>query len=252
MFVITGGGSGIGRALSWTLADRGCSVLIIGRREQSLSDTASYSPLIKTLSADISNAKGREDVAEYLQGYRQLNALVNNAGSIEPIEPITQISLQQWQQSMATNVEAPMFLTQRLYPQLQQGRVLNIGSGAAYFPVSGWTAYCVSKAALAMLTKSWQLESHEVAVASVMPGIIDTAMQDRIRQAAAMEDEKRQFFCDLKETGQLLSAETVAAFLCWLLLDVNEKQFVSREWDVYDTSHHSFWLQPPHEVPPLE
>ncbi|KTD28124.1 SDR family oxidoreductase [Legionella israelensis] len=251
MFVITGGGSGIGKELSWALADRGCQVLIIGRRKQLLMDVASYSSLIETLNADLSDPEGRSRVVEYLKDYPHLKGLINNAGRIEPIGAITEISVEEWQQTMATNVDAPMFLTQQLYPQLQQGRVLNIGSGAAYFPVVGWAAYCVSKAALAMLTRSWQLE-RQMAIASVMPGIIDTAMQAVIRHASDMENEKQDFFRELKKKGKLIAPETVAEFLCWLLLDVSEKEFISKEWDVYDTSHHSFWLKPPHQVPPLE
>jgi len=150
------------------------------------------------------------------------------------------------------NIDAPLFLTQLLLNKLSNGRVLNISSGAAHFPVTGWAAYCVSKAALSMLTRCWQLESSQIAFASVMPGIIDTSMQAKIRSAKNMSPEKLDFFKRLKQDNLLLAPATVAAFLCWLLLDIDTSNYVSKEWDIYDTSHHSAWLVPPNIVPALE
>ncbi|MDI9818152.1 MULTISPECIES: SDR family NAD(P)-dependent oxidoreductase [unclassified Legionella] len=252
MFVITGGGSGIGRALAQALARREKHVLIIGRREDALMQTAEFSPLISVLKADIASDEGRNAVAMHLGQVAVIDGLVHNAGTIEPIVPVTQIKEAPWRQALATNLDAPLFLTQRLIDKLRRGRVLHIGSGAAYFPVTGWAAYCVSKAALAMLTRCWQQESKDTAFASVMPGIIDTDMQSLIRQASFMEEEKRRFFIDLKNEKRLLSPETVALFLSWLLVDSHKEQFISQEWDIYDKSHHHYWLASPHRVPEWE
>ena len=49
-----------------------------------------------------------------------------------------------------------------------------------------------------------------------------------------------------------MTPETVAAFLTWLLLDTETSEYVSKEWDIYDTSHHHGWLVPPHSVPKFE
>ncbi|KTD13365.1 SDR family NAD(P)-dependent oxidoreductase [Legionella jamestowniensis] len=251
MFVITGGGSGIGRALAKNLAMQGKKILIVGRREKVLAKTASFSPLISYLAADVATKEGREQIATALQSTASIEGLVHNAGTIEPIAPIAEIDELSWQQTLATNLNAPLFLTQLLLPKLK-GRVLNIGSGAAYFPVTGWAAYCVSKAGLSMLTRCWQLESHGTAFASVMPGIIDTDMQALIRQAQCMDIEKQNFFHILKAEQRLLTTETVALFLSWLLLKVSRDEFVAREWDIYDKSHHQCWLIPPHQVPEWE
>jgi benzil reductase ((S)-benzoin forming) len=67
-----------------------------------------------------------------------------------------------------------------------------------------------------------------------------------------MNSEKNDFFKRLKREHRLLSPETVAAFLCWLLLDTQTKEYVAKEWDIYDASHHSAWLVPPCSVPELE
>ncbi|KTC87616.1 SDR family NAD(P)-dependent oxidoreductase [Legionella drozanskii] len=252
MFLITGGGSGIGRALAHALAARNEEVIIVGRREQALAETASFSPLISYFCADVSNAEGRQQITSYVQKFPAMEGLIHNAGIIEPMDPVASIDEASWQKIIATNLNAPLFLTQALMPQVQQGRVLHIGSGVAYFPVTGWSGYCVSKAALAMLTRCWQLENPHFSVASVMPGIIDTDMQSVIRHAKFMDLEKRDFFQALHQKNKLLSPATVALFLSWLLLDIEKDLYVSKEWDIYDKSHHQSWLIAPHQVPDWE
>lgn len=252
VFVVTGGGRGIGQALAVALSARGQSVCIIGRNEDSLISTASSSALITYICADVSRPSGREKIVDGLSEVSHIHGLIHNAGVITPILPIAEIDELSWSQCMATNVDAPLFLTQLLIDKLAHGRVLNISSGAAHFPVEGWTAYCVSKAAFSMLTQCWQLESKTTAFARVMPGIIDTNMQAQIRKACHMNPDKLDFFKQLKNKNRLLSPATVAEFLCWLLLDIDATYYGSKEWDIYDTSHHAAWLIPPHEVPALE
>ncbi|MFI4917988.1 MAG: SDR family NAD(P)-dependent oxidoreductase [Legionellales bacterium] len=248
MYVITGGGSGIGRALAQALAARGKSVLIVGRREQALQETAAGSSLIQCLSADIATADGLERIKNHLENVPQIHALVNNAGMIKPLTSLKNMQAECWHQIFHTNLDAALFLPQKLYAQLTHARVLNIGSGAAYFPIQGWGAYCVSKAALAMLTRCWQLESDSIAFASVMPGIIDTEMQAVARSGFNMEPGQAHFYQRLKEHKRLISIDTVAAFLTWLLLDIDNDTYVAQEWDIYDTKHHGAWLRPPHQV----
>lgn len=252
MFVVTGGGSGIGRALAHALALRGKSVLIVGRRLSALKETASLSPLIAVCKADIASQEGRQEVLAQLQDIESVDALVHNAGVLEPVSPLASVDEAAWGKTIATNLNAPLFLSQLLLPRLVNGRVLHIGSGVAHFPVTGWGAYCVSKAALYMLTRCWQLESNSTIFASVMPGIIDTDMQALIRQSDFMDKEKLDFFITLKKEGRLLTPETVALFLSWLLLDTSKADYVSGEWDIYDTMHHDFWLTKPHLVPHWE
>lgn len=248
MYVITGGGTGIGRALALELAFRGKSVLIIGRRAQALEDTASNSPLIQCLCADVSSAEGIESIKNFLKNTPAIDGLINNAGILEPLVPLKEMQVHDWQQVLKTNLDAALFLPQQLQAQLAHGRVMNIGSGAAYFPIKGWAAYCVSKAALSMLTRCWQLESESIAFASVMPGIADTHMQVIARDPQQMDPEQVRFYNKLMTHNRLVSVETVALFLAWLLLDVDKTTYVSQEWDIYETSHHKAWLKPPHQV----
>ncbi len=251
MFVITGGGSGIGRALALELAKRDIDVLIIGRNESKLLEVVALHKNIKYLCADVAKQDGRLLIKQYLQDTR-IKALINNAGVIQPIAKLDDISLEEWHNLMATNLDAPLFLTKLLKDNLTGGRVLNIGSGAAHFAVVGWAAYCVSKAALFRLTECLQLEEDDIAFASVKPGIIDTAMQKEIRETSNMTAKKQDFFKKLYSEEKLIKPEVVASFLAWLLLDVNIEQYESQEWDIYDGSHHKYWLKEDQEVPSID
>jgi NAD(P)-dependent dehydrogenase (short-subunit alcohol dehydrogenase family) len=248
MFVITGGGSGLGKALAVSLANRGKSVLIVGRRKALLHETATLSPLIQYLCADVSNEEGRTLLQQHIAHIPQIKALVNNAGTLKPLVPLREMQSIDWHNTLNTNVDAALFLPQLMYDKLVDGRVMNIGSGAAYFAIKGWAAYCVSKAALSMLTKCWQLESDTVSFTSVMPGIIDTDMQTMARKGTNMDEEQTNFYKNLKFSNRLLSCDTVAEFLTWLLLEVDKETYISKEWDIYDTKHHKFWLRAPHKV----
>ncbi len=249
MYIITGGGSGIGRALAHALAARQKNVLIVGRRQNTLEETAHASALISTLVAAVHTSQGRARLIEHVQATPRIHGLIHNAGIITPIAPLTEISEAEWQKSFATHVDAPLFITQKLLDKLTDSRVLMMGTKVAYQAVANWAAYCASKTALAMLTRCFQVENKTTAFAHVLPGIADTAMQQTIRRAYAGQDDN--FFIKLKARNQLISPETVATFLTWLLLDISAAQFSAQEWDIYDKAHHAYWLKAPNSVPVL-
>lgn len=254
MYVVTGGGRGIGKAITCALASRGQSVMVVGRDAETLAKTASFSPKIDMLCADMSDKAGRHKLIDALKEYKAVDGLVHNAGTIEPIIPLSEIDEDDWHRLIALNLNAPLFLTQALLPLMEKGRVLHIGSGAAYFPVYGWGAYCVSKAALSMLTRCWQMETENESIAftSIMPGICLTDMMEQILASDRMQDSQHLFMKNLKDANRMVLPETVAAFVTWLLLDIDRDTYISKEWDLYDTAHHSAWLVPPYVVPPLE
>jgi benzil reductase ((S)-benzoin forming) len=252
MFIITGGSRGIGAALAKNLAHQGHTVLIIGRDKNTLQSVAKNTPNIQICAADLTKASDRNRIIKHLENCDKITCLVQNAGIIDPIAPMQTLSSDAWQQIMDINLNAPFFLTQALYPKLIGSRVLHIGSGAARFPIQGWAPYCVSKAGLAMLTRAWQLECPDIATTSVMPGIVATEMQAQIRAANLQHPDKQQFFQDLYDNNQLITPDTVASFLAWLLLNVDKTRYVSQEWDIYDASHHVEWLKSPHQVPALK
>lgn len=241
--VVTGGGTGLGRALCHALADRGLDVLAVGRREEPLAETRRTNPdRISVLSADVATEAGREAVAATV-GERSLTALVHNAGVLEPVAPLAEVTLGEWRHSQAVNVEAPLFLTQALLPRLGDGRVLHVSSGAAHSAYSGWGAYCTGKAALHMLYQVWSLELAErgIAVGSVRPGVVDTPMQALLRQQRRENFPAIDKFLDLHAAGKLEDPQEVAGFIAWLLLDVGADAFARSEWTFTDPEQQAIW-----------
>ncbi|CAJ1351806.1 unnamed protein product, partial [Effrenium voratum] len=249
--VVTGAGSGIGRALSLALAARGVYVLAVGRRPKALAETCELAKTegqMEALAADVSAAAGRAAVAsrakELCEG-APLSCVVHNAAVVGELGTVEQLSEEGFRQTMAINVEGPLFMTRDLLPLLtsSKGRVLHISSGAAHRPLEGCLEYCTSKAALFMVMRALdeELSPSGVRVGSVMPGVVDTPMQSTLR---AGDFASVDYFKNLgtSSAGEfqgpqappkgLDHPENVAAFLSWLLLEVPPAEFGGREWNI--------------------
>ncbi len=241
--IVTGGGSGLGRAICQELARRGVEVIAVGRRREALDRTCALDPKkISRVSADLATPEGRDEVVKAV-GDEPLAGIVHNAGVLEPIGPLAGVRLEDWRHAQAVNVEAPLFLTQALLPNLQGGRVLHMSSGAAHQGYPGWGSYCTSKAALFMIYRilSQELADRDIAVGSVRPGVVDTDMQALIREQPPERFPMVQRFMDLHATGQLESPAEVAGFTAWLLLDVEPEQFSAEEWSFTEPAHREQW-----------
>ena len=105
-------------------------------------------------------------------------------------------------------------------PHLQEteGVVLNISTGAAVKVVQGWSAYCASKAGLLHLTSVAAVENPKLRFYSLRPGVIDTAMQNEIRNSSGMTEADKSKFQALKQNDQLEPPEVPARSAVWLLL----------------------------------
>ncbi len=242
--VVTGGGTGIGRALAHTLAEQDVDVLIVGRRQAPLEQTrAADSRHIHCLAADVSSEQGRAAIAAALPATARLRYLVHNAGVLTPIGPLSEVKLDQWRQSQAINVEGPLFLTQALLQRLSGGRVLHVSSGAAHHGYRGWGAYCASKAALHMiyLVLREELQAQGIAVGSMRPGVVDTPMQDLIREQTPERFPAVGRFMTLKEQGALVEPAQVAAFMAWLLQRCPAEEFSALEWEFTNAAHRARW-----------
>ncbi len=241
--LITGGGTGIGRALAERFAAKGWRVTIVGRRLELLQEVArDYPDKISIISADVGSIQDRQKIVAEAKG--TLDLLVHNAAVLGPVGPILDQSPEDWKSHMATNVEGPLFLTQALLPNLvENSRVVNISSGAAHQGIPGWGMYCTSKAALFMLGQLLkdELAQRNIWFGSVRPGIVDTPMQAVIR---ALEPEifpMVEQFRHYKATGTLVTSELVAQYLEWLLLEVPGPQLGEQEWDIRDAEWQSAW-----------
>ena len=241
--LITGGGTGIGRALAERFAAKGWQVTIVGRRLELLQEVArDYPDKISIISADVGRNQDRQKIVSEAKG--TLDLLVHNAAVLGPVGPILDQSPEDWKSHMATNVEGPLFLTQALLPNLvENSRVVNISSGAAHQGIPGWGMYCTSKAALFMLGQLLkdELAQRNIWFGSVRPGIVDTPMQAEIRTLEPEDFPMVEQFQQYKATGALVTSELVAQYLEWLLLEVSGPQLGEQEWDIRDAEWQSAW-----------
>jgi NAD(P)-dependent dehydrogenase (short-subunit alcohol dehydrogenase family) len=247
-YIITGGGSGIGQALSWRLAAQDEQVIIIGRREEALAVTCARFPeKISAISADLSQEAGRKKVVMALQSVQNLTikALIHGAGIVDPVVSLAHVTIDAWRAIQSTNVEAPLFLTQQLLPWLKSGRLLMISTQVAHVAQLFMGPYCVSKAALFMLTQCLNLDLHalDINVTSMTPGIVDTAMFRSLAVNPAFSEVQHQFYQNVIKSNIWIQPDVAACFIQWLLCSLDKTAFSSQEWDIYDTSHHHHWVR---------
>ncbi len=203
--LVTGAGSGIGRAIACLLAAQGMSVVLVGRREKLLREVATEAGgAARVLVSDVATREGVAAVASALPP--ALHVLVHSAGEFRygPLEHTTDAD---WTALEAVNVRAPMLLTAACLPALRaaRGQVVFVNSTAALRSAPGAGAYVATKHALRAATDVLRQEVNAdgVRVLSVFPGRTDTPMQHAVLAA-----EGRQYNPDA-----LLRPEDVAAMV---------------------------------------
>ena len=243
--VVTGAGSGIGRAVAVNLSNEPLTVLAVGRRSQALEETAALAAgKVVTVSADVTTNDGRSAILNKLGGASRVKYLVHAAG-ILPIERLTEITAESWRRVMITNVDARLFLTQALITMLcDGGRVLFIGSMSATKPRKGSAAYCTAMAASFMLHQCLKLElaPYRIWVTSAVPGPVNTVMIRNGMAADADVFPDSAEYTLLREQGKLVEPAKVGQFYRWLLTETDDERYSARQWDIRDESHHTFWL----------
>jgi benzil reductase ((S)-benzoin forming) len=232
--LITGGGSGIGRALALALADQDMKVYIVGRTVEMLEAVQQQCPAqIMPIVADVSEAVGREKIVAAFKGVR-LDYLVHNAAVIGPLKPLAVTTEAEWRQCFAVNVDGPLFLTQALLGSFNAGaRVLHISSGLAHRVMPGLAAYSCSKAALYLTYQAFNAELAEqnILFGSVRPGVVNTGMQMQLRRDKT-DFASQSVFKAFYEEGQLVDASVVGNALTAMLTSMSDQDFISKEWDV--------------------
>ncbi|MGQ4417571.1 SDR family NAD(P)-dependent oxidoreductase [Streptomyces sp. SAS_269] len=187
--VVTGGSSGIGRAVAGALARAGASVVVVARGEAELAATveelAAHGCRAARVSADLSTRDGVRAAAEEVAGvFGEPDILVNCAGiNLRP--PMGELGEDVWDATMAVNLEAPYLLGQRFGPGMAErgfGRIIHVTSQQAHraFVQSG--AYGVSKGALESLARS-QAEAwspYGVTCNTLVPGFVMTPLNARL------------------------------------------------------------------------
>ncbi|HIP73203.1 MAG TPA: SDR family NAD(P)-dependent oxidoreductase [Anaerolineae bacterium] len=225
--IISGASRGLGLAAARFAAADGANVVLLSRSVERLAEAArlieAEGGTAVPIPGDVTDA---EDcayvVAAALERYGRIDALINNAGTIEPIAPVAEADVMAWQENWAVNLLGPLQLTQVALPHLRErrGRVINVSSGAATYGLPGWGAYCAAKGALNQLTRVLAVEEPLITAVAVRPGAVDTAMQQVIREqgAAGMAPDVYERFVRKYEDGQLLPPDKPGAALAALAL----------------------------------
>lgn len=177
--LVTGAGTGIGRAIAQRLADEGANVLIVGRTETTLvrngCSTVIKSPILPSTS-------NREDGIRTIirtvgERYGRLDILVNNAGWA-PVTPFATMKIDEYDKVFAINVRAVVMLTQACLPMIKaaKGNILNVTTTMTTNPIATMANYAASKAAVYTMTRAWakELAKDGVRVNSLGVGPIET------------------------------------------------------------------------------
>jgi NAD(P)-dependent dehydrogenase (short-subunit alcohol dehydrogenase family) len=232
--LVTGGGRGIGRSIALSLAKRGAAVALMARTandiEQVAGEITALGGRALPLAGDVANLVDVVRVVE--QTKRELGSidiLINNAAILGPLDATDQVDPTTWVQAQQVNLIGAFYCQRSVMPDMLAsgwGRIVNISSGAATGTgMSRASAYSVSKAALDMLSKATgaEVSGRGIAITSVYPGIVDTAMQAEIRSAPEdhadpalvqrfRENYARGLLADPDHVGELIAAVVLGDF----------------------------------------
>ena len=182
--IVTGASRGIGLAITRDLVNRGWKVAMTARTEKALIDAAAQfdSGSVLPVTCDVTDAGAVADaITQVEQGLGPVSALVNNAGVIDPIGKFLDTDPEEWMQLQSINLGGVMRMTRAVLPAMLargSGTIVNLSTGAALNPMEGWSAYCTSKAALAMFTRCMATEYGPlgIRVHDFIPGVVNTDM----------------------------------------------------------------------------
>jgi NAD(P)-dependent dehydrogenase (short-subunit alcohol dehydrogenase family) len=196
--VITGAGTGIGRAVSVALAHAGYAVVLAGRRREGLEATAAAAAGAETLVApcDVTDAAAVERLFDAaVQRFGRVDLLFNNAGMGAPPLPIDELSVEQWQAVVDANLTGSFLCARQAVrhmkrQQPQGGRIINNGSISAHAPRPNSTPYTATKHAISGLTKCLSLDGRpfNIACGQIDIGNAATEMTERMKNGVPQAD----------------------------------------------------------------
>lgn len=220
--IITGASRGIGAAAAREFAAAGANVVLLARSENDIASIAeeigACALAIQCDVSQFSDVSKAVDITE--RKFGAVDILVNNAGVVDPISSLAESNPDDWHRSIDINIKGAYNCIRAVLPAMlaaKAGTILNVGSGAAYGPMEGWSAYCTSKAGTAMLTRATHLEGHEAGlrVLGLSPGTVATDMQVKIKASGINPVSKL-------EVSDHVPAEWPAKALVWMCLPASD------------------------------
>ncbi len=225
--IVTGAGTGVGRAASLALMNAGFIVALAGRRKEMLEETQKLGPAGKSLvvPSDMTDANSIAALfAKVKDTYGRLDLLFNNAGMGTPAMPFEELTLAQWQAVVSTNLTAPFLCTQHAFRIMKDqtprgGRIINNGSISAHAPRPFSAPYTSTKHAITGLTRATNLDgrAYDIAVGQIDIGNAATPMTDRMVDGVLQPDGRKmpEPRMDAKAVGDAI------AYMANLPLDAN-------------------------------
>jgi 3-oxoacyl-[acyl-carrier protein] reductase len=229
--MITGAGSGLGRATALALAARGCAVALVDIDDPAATACATECGTAATvILQDLTTESGPEtSVAQSIAGLGGLDIVVNNAG-YGAGDDFFALSARTWDRTLDLNLKAVALICAaagRHMRAQRNGRIVNITSPASRMALPNYMAYAASKAGVDAVTRAAAvaLAPYGVTVNSVAPGMMDTPMQRITEQQLAAIEGRNDLDVFLAERtrriplGRRTDCETVAKLIVWLALD---------------------------------
>jgi NAD(P)-dependent dehydrogenase (short-subunit alcohol dehydrogenase family) len=197
--MVTGAGSGIGRAAALALLRAGYAVVLAGRRADALEETASHAPKESHVLIAPTDVRDETAVAALfrltVERFGRLDVLFNNAGMGAPQIPIDELSLAQWNDVVSVNLTGAFLCARAAFRLMREqrprgGRIINNGSISAQTPRPFSAPYTAAKHAITGLTKSLALDGriHQIACGQIDIGNAATTMTSRMSQGALQAD----------------------------------------------------------------
>ena len=223
--LITGGGTGIGRAIALAFAREGANVAVAGRRTEKLGEITREIERLGgkavAVACDVTNAAdAARAVRETAARFGGLTILVNNAGRLH-VSSVETIPEEEWDLIMQVNIKGPFLMSRAALPELRKaggGAIVNIGSILGLIGAKERAAYCASKGGVAMLTKAMALDhAHEnIRVNCICPAIVETDLVRGLFEAAPDGEALRRARTALIPLGRMGKPEDVAEMAVFL------------------------------------
>ena len=212
--LVTGGGSGIGKAIALRYAKEGAKVVIVGRRENALIETAKENENISYIVGDITISENINRIVSYItKKFGRLDILVNNAGWC-PVQPLKEITVADYDKAFNLDVRALVDVTIQTLPLLlkAKGNIINLSTVGATHRAPNLSMYVGAKAAVENFTRCWALELARdgVRVNAIAPGAIDTDIWHSTNLTPEEERKHQEAIANTIPCGRFGSSDEVA------------------------------------------